>query len=129
VTLCLDSWAVLSWLDGDEPAYTRVEAVLVDRPGLSWVNAVEVYYRIERQHGRSEADSSLAELREMLDVTLPGVTQMVDVARLRARLAISLADCFAISNAAALGATLLTGDPEILNAPELPCAVEDLRPG
>jgi hypothetical protein len=62
VTLCLDSWAVLSWLDGDEPAYSRVMAVLGVRPGLSWVNAAEVYYRIERQHGRAEADSSLAEL-------------------------------------------------------------------
>ena len=128
MTLCLDSWAVVSWLDGDEPAYSRVMAVLGVRPGLSWVNAAEVYYRIERQHGRAEADSSLAELRDVLDVTLPGVTQMVDVARLKARLAISLAACFAIANAAALGAALLTGDPEILDAPDLPCTVEDLRP-
>ncbi len=58
MSLCLDSWAVLSWLDGDEPAYSRIVSVLGDRPALSWVNAVEVYYRIERQHGGAEAETA-----------------------------------------------------------------------
>ena len=45
MSACLDSWAILAWLDGDEPATTRVEALLPERPVVSWVNLVEVYYR------------------------------------------------------------------------------------
>ena len=29
----------------------RVEQLLDDRPLISWVNAVEVYHRVERDHG------------------------------------------------------------------------------
>ncbi len=50
-----DSWAVLAWLDGEQPAMDRLEQVLRDRPLMSWVNVVEVYYRVERDHGRGEA--------------------------------------------------------------------------
>ena len=54
---------------------------------------------------------------------------MVDAARLKARAAIALGDCFAVVTAAAHDLTLLTGDPEILDLPDSPCRVEDLRPG
>ena len=92
MTACLDSWAVLAWLDGEQHAQQRVEAALPDRPVMSWVNVVEVYYRVERDHGRQAADEVLAELRQILDVELPGVARMVDTARLKARLPIALAD-------------------------------------
>ena len=127
MTVCLDSWAVLAWLDGELPARRRVEETLPERPVMSWVNAVEVYYRIERDHGRQPADEVLADLRRVLDVELPGVVRMVDTARLKARLPIALADCFAIATAAAHGAPLLTGDPEIIECRDLPCPTEDLR--
>lgn len=53
---------------------------------------------------------------------------MIEAARLKARAAISLGDCFAVATAAAHGLALLTGDPEILNLDDRPCEVEDLRP-
>lgn len=124
----LDSWAVLAWLDGEEPACTRVESVLEHQPVMSWVNAVEVYYRIERDHGRSEADEVLAELRARVDLDLPTSGCMVQTARLKGRYAMALADCFAIATAVSHQAVLLTGDPEIIGAPDLPCLVQDLRP-
>jgi predicted nucleic acid-binding protein len=127
VTVCLDSWAVLAWLDGESPALERIDALLADRPVMSWVNAVEVYYRMERDHGRRSADDVLSELRIVLDVELPGTARMIQTARLKARLPIALADCFAVATAAAHHLPLLTGDPEILETPDLPCAVEDLR--
>lgn len=52
---------------------------------------------------------------------------MIEVARLKAAYPVALADCFAIATAAAHGRILLTGDPEIIGRPDLPCAVEDLR--
>lgn len=125
---CLDSWAVLAWLDGEQPARGRVDELLDSRPTISWVNAVEVYYRVERDHGRTRAEETLQQLRGELEFDLPGVTRMVEAARLKAANPIALADCFAIATAVAQEAVLLTGDPEILDCDELPCPVEDLRP-
>jgi PIN domain nuclease of toxin-antitoxin system len=124
---CLDSWAVLAWLDGEQPAQDRIEELLESRPAISWVNAVEVYYRVERDHGRTQADEILHRLRSELEFDLPGVARMIDAARLKAARTIALGDCFAISTAVAHKAVLLTGDPEILESDALPCPVEDLR--
>ena len=52
MSACLDSWAVLAWLDGEEPAAEVVQRSLDQgRPVMSWVNLVEVEYRVRRQHG------------------------------------------------------------------------------
>lgn len=106
---------------------SRVEQVLPTRPVVSWVNLVEVYYRVERDHGRATADETLRELRAALAPDLPGTARMIEAARLKAWAAIALGDCFAIATAAAQGLTLLTGDPEILELPNRPCEAEDLR--
>ena len=128
MSVCLDSWAILAWLDGEEPAFSRLEQVMLTRPTVSWVNLVEVYYRVERDHGRAAADETLRELRAALAPDLPGTARMIEAARLKARAAIALGDCFAVATAAAHGLALLTGDPEILNLDARPCEVEDLRP-
>jgi predicted nucleic acid-binding protein len=52
---------------------------------------------------------------------------MIDAARLKARAAITLGDCFAAVTAAAHGLALLTGDPELLDLSDAPCEFEDLR--
>lgn len=127
MSVCLDSWAIIAWLDGEEPALSRVEGVLPDRPVVSWVNLVELYYRVERDHGRHAADQTLSDLRAVLRADLPGTARMIEAGRLKARAAIALADCFAVVTAAANGSTLWTGDPEIIGLADAPCAVEDLR--
>jgi predicted nucleic acid-binding protein len=127
VSVCLDSWAILAWLDGEPPALARVEDILASRPVVSWVNLVEVYYRVERDHGRSAADETLASLRASLAPDLPGTARMIEAARLKAVAPIALADCFALATAAAHGLVLLTGDPEILDLTDPPCDLEDLR--
>jgi predicted nucleic acid-binding protein len=129
VKRCLDSWAVLAWLDGEEPAAGVVQDTIDgERPAMSWMNLVEVHYRTARDHGRQEADQVLAELRQQIAEDLPGISAMREVARLKAENPIALADCFAIALATEEGAVLLTGDPEIIDrADELPCDVKDLR--
>jgi PIN domain nuclease of toxin-antitoxin system len=127
VSAYLDSWAILAWLDGEEPVLSRVEELLESRPVASWVNLVEVYCRVERDHGRAAADETLASLRASLAPDLPGTARMIEVARLKARAAIALGDCFAVTTAAAHGLMLLTGDPEILDVADPPCRVEDPR--
>jgi PIN domain nuclease of toxin-antitoxin system len=127
VSFCLDSWAILAWLDGEEPALSRVEELISTRPTVSWINLVEVYDRLERDHGRMAADDTLVSVRSVVSSELPGTTRMIEVARLKARSSIALGDCFAVATAAAHDLVLLTGDPEILDLPDLPCEVEDLR--
>jgi predicted nucleic acid-binding protein len=126
---CLDSWAVLAWLDGEEPAAKAVErAIKRERPAMSWMNLVEVHYRTIRDHGRQEADQVLAELRPLISENLPGIASMRSVSALKAEHPIALADCFAVALAAEEEAALLTGDPEIVDrAGQLPCQVVDLR--
>lgn len=126
---CLDSWAVLAWLDGEEPAAEAVaQAVARERPAMSWINLVEVHYRLAREHGGEEADRTLSELRSQITENLPGISAMRGAARIKAENPIALADCFAIALAAEEGATLLTGDPEIVDrAGHFPCSVDDLR--
>jgi PIN domain nuclease of toxin-antitoxin system len=127
VSVCLDSWAILAWLDGEEPALSRIEGLAAERPWASWVNLVEVYYRVERDQGRDAADETLADLRAALSLDLPGSARMIEVARLKARAAVALGDCFAVVTAAAHDSVLLTGDPEIIELPDRPCRIEDLR--
>lgn len=126
---CLDSWAVLAWLDGEEPAAGMVERTIKrERPAMSWMNLVEVHYRTIRDHGRQEADQVLAELRPQITESLPGIAIMRSVSSLKAEHPIALADCFAVALAAEEEAELLTGDPEIIDrAGQLPCKVMDLR--
>jgi len=127
MSVCLDSWAILAWLDGEEPALSRVNGLLPSRPVVSWVNLVEVYYRVERDHGRDAANQALSSLRASLAPDLPGTARMIEAARLKARASIPLGDCFAAATAAAHGLVLLTGDPELLHLADAPCALEDLR--
>jgi len=127
VSVCLDSWVILAWLDGEQPALSRLEELLADRPVVSWVNLVEVYYRVARDHGRIAADETLRDLRAAFALDLPGTARMIEVARLKAGAAIALGDCFAVTTAAAHSLPLLTGDPEIIGLADCPCQVEDLR--
>lgn len=128
MSACLDAWAVLAWLDGERPAYDEIEALVTERPLMSWINAVEVYYRLERDHGRSSADDVLHSLRSTLELELPTQSRMIETARIKAAIPIALGDCFALATAAAHHLPLLTGDPEILDRDDLPCDVKDLRP-
>jgi predicted nucleic acid-binding protein len=115
VTDCLDSWAVLGWLEGREPAAARVEAALAARPVMSWINLGEVSYTLERTAGAEWARRVVRELRRQLTLDLPSETRVLEAARIKARHRLAYADAFAIATAIARGASLLTGDPEILN--------------
>lgn len=127
MSVCLDSWAILAWLDGEQPALNRIDELIEARPVVSWINLVEVYYRVERDHGRAAADEALAAPRHTLSPDLPGTARMIQAARLKARAPIALAGCFAAVTAAAHDVILLTGDPELIELPDPPCTIKDLR--
>lgn len=94
---------------------------------MSWINLAEVYDRVHRDHGPGEAETVLSLLRGVLSLDEATPARTLEAARIKARHPIALADCFAVATAAAHHLTLLTGDPELVNAVALGCVVEDLR--
>ena len=128
MTDCLDSWAVLRWLEGQEPAATRVDQSLQSRPVMSWINLGEVFYVVRRAAGADAAREVVADLRRRLQLDLPTESRVLEAAEIKATHALAYADAFAIATAAAHHATLLTGDPKILDDGDSTWQVLDLRP-
>lgn len=127
VRYCLDTWAVVDWIYDLEPAASRVDSLLSQRPLMSWVNAGEVAYVVERRAGKAKAAEVVDFLRRRLALDLPTEDRVLQAATLKATHTISYADCFAVATAIAHDAVLLTGDPDILAGdPSWP--VESLRP-
>ncbi|MBW3576434.1 MAG: PIN domain-containing protein [Actinobacteria bacterium] len=122
----LDAWAILELLEGSEPAASRISDVLEERPAMSWINLGEVFYVVKRDQGEEEALETLRDLRPKLDLDLPSEHRVLEAAGLKADHPISYADAFAAATAVAHGATLLTGDPELL-VDGAPWQWEDLR--
>jgi predicted nucleic acid-binding protein len=128
VSVCLDSWAVLAWLDGDEPAAGAVQDVFDgERPWMSWLNVGEVAYQLERRHGADEAALVIRRLRAAVALDHVTPERVLQAAHIKARHPIAFADCFAAATAAARDATLFTGDPELLDR-DVGCRTRDLRP-
>lgn len=127
MSVCLDSWAVLAWLDGEEPAASAVQAAFeAERPWMSWLNVGEVASHLERRHGATE--SAIVVRRLGAAVALDAVTpaRVLAAAHIKAAHPIAFADCFAAATASARNATLFTGDPELLGR-DVGCRVRDLR--
>lgn len=124
----LDSWGVLALLEGNEPAATRIQAVLDDRvkPVMSWINLGEVFYVVRRDEGEDEAQAVVRDIRARVDLDLPSEQRVLEAARLKADHPIAYADAFAAATAISHDATLLTGDPELL-VESAPWSFEDLR--
>ncbi|MGH2772873.1 MAG: type II toxin-antitoxin system VapC family toxin [Actinomycetota bacterium] len=112
----LDSWAVLEWLSDVEPAASRVEEVLQQRPLMSWINLGEVFYVVARRRGERAAGEVLAQLRPQLSLDLPSRQRILQAARIKAAYPVAYADAFAVATAIARNTVLLTGDDEILTA-------------
>lgn len=122
MSVCLDSFALLSWLQG-EPGASVVEAHLAKasagrgtRCWASVVNLAEVYYRLFRSLGMEAADDFWkAAIRGEIPVTIVDATRtrVLEAARLKARFPIALADAFAVQAAREKDVPLVTGDLEI----------------
>lgn len=117
MTVVLDSWAVLRYLDDCEPAASLVADLLdSERPLMSWINLGEVHYVIRRSHGEDEAAATVRDLREVVDARIPDDRLVLAAARLKADHPMAYADAFGAALAIAENATLWTGDPELLLA-------------
>ena len=115
MTVVLDSWAVLRYLEGTGEAATAVAELLDgDRPLMSWINLGEVHYVLRRLHGEDDASETVRDLRDVIDARLPDERLVLDAARIKADQPMAYADAFAAALAVAQDAVLWTGDPELL---------------
>ena len=127
MTVILDSWAVLRFLENTEPAAELVATLLADeRPLMSWINLGEVHDILRRAHGEEAATSTVRDLRDVVDARLPDERLVIDAARIKADHPMAFADAFGAALAQAEHATLWTGDPELL-IPGAPWEWRDLR--
>ena len=115
MTVVLDSWAVLRYLEDANPAAEAINDLLRrEKPLMSWINLGEIYYVLRRLHGEDAAAETVRDLRDVIDARLPDERLVVDAARIKADHAMAYADAFAAALTVAGDATLWTGDPELL---------------
>ena len=115
MTVVLDSWAILEYLEDHEPAASAVAGMLeTQRPIVSWINLGEVYYIIRRRHTDAAAQATVRDLRDVVTAELPNARRVLEAARIKSDHTMAYADAFAAATAAAHGAVLWTGDPELL---------------
>ena len=117
-TFVLDSFAVLSLLGG-EPGSEDVAKLLrlaheeKARVLMTWVNAGEVAYVVERRWGSERMHSAVAMMEATALEIVPVERELaLMAAHIKAGHAIAYADAFAAALAQHAMATLVTGDPE-----------------
>jgi len=122
----LDAWALLAWLQNEQPAASVVQEHLdaADQGKiqlhLSVVNAGEVFYRLAKSRSRKIAQRFRADLAGMpLRLHTPGTEEIWQAALLKSQAQISYADGFAAGLAQRLGVVLVTGDPDFSGVSDL----------
>ncbi|CAN5451853.1 type II toxin-antitoxin system VapC family toxin [soil metagenome] len=117
--IVLDSWALMALLNREEPAASRVRALLYEAKQqqinifLSLVNLGEIYYIVGRRRGNSVAEETVAGIHTLPLTILPiDEATVIQAARYKMLYPISYADAFAVAAAFQQNAMLVTGDPE-----------------
>lgn len=125
--VALDTWAILRFLEGQEPAASAVAGLLGEqKPVVSWINLGEVFYIVRRRTGEKDALAAIRDIEEIVLADLPNSDRIMEAARIKADHPMAYADAFAAATAVSHGATLWTGDPELL-LPDAKWAWRDLR--
>lgn len=122
MSVCLDAFAVLTWLQNEDGAVT-VEGYLTKAVEnqdfscfISLINLGEVFYRLARVPGPAAADRFWEEVRgKILPIRPIDATRrrVREAAVLKSRYPIAFADAFAAQLAMEFDVPLITGDPEI----------------
>lgn len=118
-TRVLDTWPILEWMNGRQPATSAVERLLDEslagsaRLFMSAISAGEVYYFLRKTHSERVAES-WRELSGTVPATIevPTANEIWDAALLKGQYPIAYADAFAAALAQKYRCPLVTGDPE-----------------
>ena len=119
-TRVLDSWPIVEWINGRQPATDVVASLLAEseagtaRLFMSAMNVGEVYYSLRKQHSEKLAESWRESSRTLpATIEAPTADEIWDAALLKARYPIADADAFAAALALKHRCPLVTGDPEL----------------
>ena len=119
-TRVLDSWAILEWISGRQPASDLVGKLLSEaeeghtRLLMSAINVGEVYYFLWKHHSEALAESWRESSRTLpATIEAPTVEDIWNAASLKGRFPIAYADAFAAALAQKYNCPLVTGDPEL----------------
>jgi predicted nucleic acid-binding protein len=115
----LDSWPLLEWMKGREPAASQFEKFVNDalsgkiKLSISRMNYGEVLYSIAKDFAVSERARRLEDARN-LPLTIYSINDglLDEAVALKSVYSISYADCFCAAQAMRLGVPVVTGDPE-----------------
>ena len=125
-TRVLDSWPILEWIKGDNPATWFMDALFSDAQTggtkllLSAINAGEIYYFLKKIHSPVLAESWRESARTLpITIEVPNIEDIWSAAGLKGRFAISYADAFAAALAQKHNCPLITGDPEFRTVSDL----------
>lgn len=127
MTVVLDSWAIVRYLEDEGSAAAAVSELLdAEQPVVSWINLGEVFYVVRRAQGDDSASETIRDLRLVTTPEVPSADRIIEAARIKADHPLAYADAFAAATAIAHEAILWTGDPELLVA-DAPWEWRDLR--
>ena len=118
-TKVLDSWPMVAFFEDEQPAASKVEALLAEAHEsgssllITTVNLGEVWYSITRAHSAGDADKQVRQIHNLgIEVVSVGWDLSYEAAKFKAKGNISYADCFALALAKLKKADLVTGDKE-----------------
>ena len=125
-TRVLDTWPILEWMNGRQPATEAVEKLFDEslagtaRLFMSAINVGEVYYFLRKTHSERIAES-WRELSATVPATIevPTADEIWDAALLKGLYPIAYADAFAAALAQKHRCPLVTGDPDSRAVPDL----------
>lgn len=119
-TRILDSWAILEWISGRQPATEIVAQLFLESEAgtahlfMSAINAGEVYYFLRKHHSEQLAESWRESSRTLpATIEVPTADEIWSAAVLKGRYPIAYADAFAAALAQKYHCALVTGDPEL----------------
>jgi predicted nucleic acid-binding protein len=122
----LDSYALLAYLN-KEDGFEKVRNVLANAQKSSLpvlmneLNVGETYYILYRKRGHEQAEYFLDHILAGLPISMISndFNAVISASKIKARNALSFADCFAVATAQRENAVILTGDPEFKNVEKL----------
>ena len=122
----LDSYALLAYLN-KEDGFEKVRNVLANAQKSSLpvlmneLNVGETYYILYRNRGHEQAEYFLDTVLAGLPISMISndFNAVISASNIKARNALSFADCFAVATAQRENAVILTGDPEFKNVEKL----------
>jgi ribonuclease VapC len=122
----LDSYALLAYLN-KETGFEKVRNALADAQKsnlpvlMNELNVGETYYILYRKRGHDQAEYFLDTVLAGLPILMISndFDAVISASKIKARHALSIADCFAVATAQRENAVILTADPEFKNVENL----------